>query len=225
MQKPHIIGITGLSGAGKTYTTTHLAEKFSESILALSHDNYSKDTDKIGVDRWEKADYDNPQAYDNDVLVQHLKDLLAGKSIESFLYNFDKHDRVDKKVTLAPKPIIIIEGLFVFNLPELRSLIDLKVFLDAQADIRFCRRLNRDIHERGIIDIPHVEWFIKRYLNHIKPMQEAFVLPEARHANLEIDTDEGGKVAVEVLSGYIKDILAGNLSSVEIGKKFEIKAD
>lgn len=221
MEKFHIIGISGLSGAGKTYTTTHLAEKFSSEILAISHDNYYKDADKIGVDRWEKADFDNPQAYDNEVLASHLKDLLAGKEIESFLYDFDKHDRIDKKVTLKPKPIIIVEGLFVFNIKEIRELMDLKVFLDASADIRFCRRLNRDIHERGIIDIAHVEWFIKKYIGHIKPMQEAFVLPEKRNANLEINTDEGGKVAVEVLTKYIEEIISGNTSCLEINKKFE----
>jgi uridine kinase len=223
MQKPHIIGITGLSGAGKTYTTIHLQKKFPEEILALSQDNYSKDEEKIGVDRWERVDYDNPQAYENDILVQNLRDLLEGKEIETFEYDFRKHDRLDREVKLSSKPIILLEGLFVFNLSELRELMDLKVFLEAQADIRFCRRLNRDIHERGIIDLKHVEWFIKQYLNHIKPMQEAFVLPEARRANLEINTDEGGKVAVEVLSEYIKDIIGGNLNSVEIGKKFEIK--
>lgn len=220
MQRSHIIGITGLSGAGKTYTTTHLQEKFPKEILAISHDNYFKDADKINVDRWEKVDYDNPQAYDSEDLAGHLKDLLAGKSVESFEYDFQKHDRLDKKITLEPKPIILVEGVYVFNLPELRNLMSLKVFLDANADIRFCRRLKRDINERGISDLKHVNWFVDQYLNHIKPNQEALILPEKRHANLVINTNPGGKVAVEVLSDYIKDITSGKIDCLEIGQKF-----
>lgn len=221
MEKPHIIGITGLSGAGKTYTTVHLQEKFPEDILALSHDNYYKDAKMIGVDRWEKVDYDNPQAYDNEILIQHLKDLLAGKEIEAYLYDFGKHERINQKEKLAPKRIILIEGLFVFNMPALRELIDLKVFLDARADIRFCRRFLRDIRERGI-DNSRVKWFIDQYLNHIKPNQESLVLPMRHYANLIINTNAGGKEAVKVLSEYIEDIKAGKLGSVELKKKFEI---
>lgn len=223
MKKTHIIGIAGLSGSGKTYSTTHLAAKFPAEILPISHDNYFKDVSKIGVDRWEKADYDNPQAYDNEALVSHLQKLLLGETVESFKYDFDKHERVHEEIELKPKPIIIVEGLFVMNIHEIRELCDLTVFLDANADIRFCRRLKRDMAERGIGDVEHVNWFIDQYLNHIKPNQECIVLPEKRCANLVINTNEGGKVAVEVLSEYIKDIMGGNLSSLEIGKKFEIK--
>lgn len=222
MDKPHIIGVTGLSGAGKTYSTTHLQEKFPNEILAISHDNYFKDADKINIDRWEKVDYDNPQAYDSADLARHLEDLIAGKSVESFKYDFQKHDRLDEKVTLKPKPIILVEGVYVFNMPELRNLMSLKVFLDASADIRFCRRLKRDINERGLSDLKHVNWFVDQYLNHIKPNQEALILPEKRHANLVINTNEGGKVAVEVLSDYIKDIISGKLDCLEIGQKFNI---
>ena len=222
MNKPHIIGITGLSGAGKTYSTTHLQEKFPDDILALSHDNYYKDASQIGVDRWEKVDYDNPQAYDNEDLAQHLKDLLAGKEIEAYLYDFGKHKRINKKEKLVPKPIILVEGLFVFNMPQLRNLMNLKVFLDARADIRFCRRFLRDIRERGI-DNSRVKWFIDQYLNHIKPSQESFILPMRHHANLVVNTNKGGKEAIKVLSVYIKDIKAGKLNSVELNKKFDIR--
>jgi len=206
MKKPYIIGITGLSASGKSYAVRKLEEKFRDQIVFISQDNYYKDESKIGLERWERAKYDNPQAFDNAMLADDVEKLIQGKSIKSPKYDFATRHRMGKIIKLKPSPIIIIEGLFIFNLPILRNLMGMKVFLYSDPDVRLARKLIRDIEERGAT-VKNLKASIKQYLDVVKPMQEAFILPEKRYANLVINTNEGGKVAVRILERYINDKL------------------
>lgn len=202
----YIIGISGSTASGKTYVVEQLKKTFGDKIVVISQDQYYKDFSKLKLERFERANYDVPEAFENEKLINDVKQLLAGHCVYLPQYDFATHTSKKGQIKVCPAPIIIIEGILVFHSAQLRKLFDFKVFLDADPDIRLCRRLIRDIKERG----HKIETLIETidfYLTTVKPMQEKYVLPLKKYADLVLNTNEGGKEAVKILEEKILQIL------------------
>lgn len=180
--KPLIIGIAGGTGSGKTTLTKSLLEKFDGQVGVIYHDNYYKRQDHLTYEERCLLNYDAPEAFDNDLLVTHLKALIEGQTIETPVYNFADHNRSDETLIIEPQPIIILEGILIFAEPEIRDLCDIKLFVDTDADVRILRRLRRDVIERGRT----IESVEAQYLTTVKPMHELHVEPSKRHVDMII---------------------------------------
>lgn len=203
--EPIIIGIAGGSGSGKTTLAENLKKEFKNDIVMLSHDFYYKQHNELSFEERQNLNYDHPNAFDTDILIEHLKLLKQGKTIEHPVYSFVKHNRENETVTVEPKKIIIVEGILIFENQELMKLMDIKIFVDTDADIRFIRRLVRDVNERG----RSIDSVINQYCTTVKPMHEQFV--EYSKKNADIIVPEGGnnKVALNMIKEQIKNILHG----------------
>ncbi len=206
MKKPYIIGVTGPTASGKTYVVKSLRKEFKDKLLFIPQDDYYKDAGKVDIERWFRANLDTSKAFDNGLLIKDLKKLISGKAIIIPQYDFNTRRRLAKKVKLSPKPVVILEGILIFNVPELRKLMDFKVFLDAAADIRLARRLLRDITEKRV-DPERLKGSISWYLSTVKPMQEKYIIPMKKYADLVLNTNEGGKKAAGILREHIMGIL------------------
>jgi uridine kinase len=204
MSKPYIIGVAGGSGSGKTTVVENLIKVLGKkSVTFISHDDYYKSQDQLPMEERIKTNYDHPQALETDLLISQLNELLLGRETHQPTYNFVKHTRSEKTVTLKPNPVIIVEGILVFESKKLRDLFNLKVFVDTEADIRIIRRIKRDIEERGRT----FEYVVDQYLKYTKPMHNEFVEPNKRYADIIIP--EGGKntVALDLLLTKMKTII------------------
>lgn len=191
-----VIGIAGGSGSGKTTLANRLVEKFGEDeVTILRHDNYYKAHDDIPFEEREILNYDHPDAFDTDLLCEHLQLLKEGHSIPMPTYDYCLHTRAKECIVVHPAPAIVVEGILIFSEPKLCNLMDLKVFVDTDADVRVLRRIKRDVVKRG----RSLESVMAQYLSTVKPMHEQFVEPSKRRADLIIP--EGGKnlVALEML--------------------------
>ncbi|MGV3016864.1 uridine kinase [Rothia sp. 88186D007BW] len=180
--KPLIIGIAGGTGSGKTTLTNSLLEKFDGQVGVIYHDNYYKCNDHLTYEQRCLLNYDAPDAFDNDLLITHLKALVEGQRIETPVYDFADHNRSDETLIVEPRPIVILEGILIFAEPEIRNLCDIKLFVDTDADVRILRRLRRDVIERGRT----IESVETQYLTTVKPMHELYVEPSKRHADMII---------------------------------------
>jgi uridine kinase len=207
MKKPFIIGITGGSASGKTRTINQLEKVFGHKIIVISQDNYYKDLKELGQERWERADYDRPEAFNNQDLIADLKKLIKGETVSLPIYDFKTHSRVKEKIKMGTARVIIIEGIFIFNVADVRELLDYKVFLHADGDIRLSRRLLRDINKRGL-DPKNIAQSIQWYLEVVKPKQERYIMPMEKYADKVINTNAGSNGAIEFLDKKIKGILA-----------------
>ena len=190
-----ILGIAGGTGSGKATLTRRLKERFGDEGSVVYHDNYYKRRDDLTYEERCAINYDHPNAFDTDMLLEHLAQLKAGKAVECPVYDFTVHNRSDKTVLVQPAPVIIVEGILIFAFPELCDLMDIKVFVDTDADVRILRRIVRDVNKRGRT----LESVISQYLTTVKPMHEQFVEPSKRKADIIVP--EGGKntVALEML--------------------------
>lgn len=192
--KPLIIGIAGGTGSGKTTLTNSLLKRFNGQVGVIYHDNYYKRNDHLTYDERTELNYDAPTAFDNDLLVTHLKALSAGQTIETPVYDFTDHNRSEETMIVQPQRIIILEGILIFVEEEIRELCDIKIFVDTDADVRILRRLRRDVIERG----RSIESVESQYLATVKPMHELHVEPSKRHADMIIP--EGANlVALDML--------------------------
>lgn len=205
MTKPIIIGIAGGTASGKTSISKRLMEEFREghSVLIIRQDDYYKDQSDKPMEERLKTNYDHPFAFDNDLLISHIEDLSAGRAIEKPTYDFVNHTRSDVTETCYPCDVLILEGLFVLEDEKIRSLLDIKIFVDTDADVRFIRRLLRDVRERG----RSVDNIVSQYLETVRPMHEQFIEPSKRHADIIIP--EGGRnvVAIDLLTTKISSII------------------
>ena len=201
-----VIGIAGGTGSGKTTLTRRLREHFGQQeVSVINHDSYYKRHDELPYEERCKLNYDHPDSFDTDLMVQHLKQLRAGQSIRMPVYDYTIHNRSDKTVTVDPAPVIIVEGILIFASQELCDLMDIKVFVDTDADVRILRRIVRDVKSRGRT----LDSVVTQYLTTVKPMHEQFVQPSKRKADLIIP--EGGKnaVALDMLIKWVSNHLQG----------------
>ena len=202
--KPVIIGVTGGSGSGKTTVSRAIFEQLhGHSLLMLQEDSYYNDQSDMPFEERIKTNYDHPNAFDTELLVKQLKDLLDWKTIEKPIYDYTEHTRSSEVEKVEPKEVIILEGILVLNDPALRDLMDIKIFVDTDDDIRIIRRIQRDIEERG----RSLQSVIDQYKSTVKPMYHQFIEPTKRYA--EIIVPEGGEnqVAIDLLVTKVRDIL------------------
>ena len=206
LEKPVVIGITGGSGSGKTTIAQKIVAQMQEDehVLIMTQDSYYKDNTGIPMDIRMKINYDHPDAFDVPLLEKQLRDLLAYQAIEMPVYDFKEHTRSKKTIHQEPADIIILEGILVLANKEIRDLMDIKVYVDTDDDIRFIRRLERDLSERG----RSIDSVIDQYLSTVKPMYHQFIEPTKRYADIIVP--EGGKndVAIDMLTTKVHSILS-----------------
>ena len=204
MKKPILIGITGGTGSGKSTIADALYSNFSKDrITMIQQDMYYKDQSHLSMEERVKTNYDHPMAFDNDLLVEHLQKLIKGEAIEKPRYDFTIHNRAKDTTTVEPREIIIVEGILILEDERIRDLLDIKVYVDTDADIRILRRLVRDIDERGRT----VESVIDQYLTMVRPMHMEFTEPTKRYADIIIPEGGHNYVAIDILMAKIRDIL------------------
>lgn len=199
-----IIGIAGGSGSGKTTLMKRLIERFGDEITVISHDNYYKAHDHLTMAERERLNYDEPAAFDTDMLVEHLKLLKQGKVIQCPVYDFSVHNRSSETIDIVPKKVIILEGIMIFADPALCQEMEVKIFVDTDADVRLARRVKRDVRKRG----RSLESVLEQYLTTVKPMHDLYVEPSKRNADLVVL--EGGKnlVALDMIVDRIQEHLS-----------------
>ena len=204
MEKPILIGITGGTGSGKSTIADAVYSNFSKDrITMIQQDMYYKDQSHLSMEERVKTNYDHPMAFDNDLLVEHLQKLIKGEAIEKPRYDFTIHNRAKDTTTVEPREIIIVEGILILEDERIRDLLDIKVYVDTDADIRILRRLVRDIDERGRT----VESVIDQYLKMVRPMHMEFTEPTKRYADIIIPEGGHNYVAIDILMAKIRDIL------------------
>lgn len=195
-----VIGIAGGTGSGKTTLMNNLIQRFEGSVTVLSHDNYYRRNDHLTYEERCLINYDEPAALETDLMARHLEALRRGETIACPVYDFSQHNRSDETIEIAPKSVIIVEGILIFEDKDLRDLMDIKIFVDTDADVRLCRRIKRDVNKRG----RSLESVLEQYQTTVKPMHEKYVEPSKKHANLVVL--EGGKnwVALDMIVGRIQ---------------------
>ncbi|MBS1791111.1 MAG: uridine kinase [Acidobacteria bacterium] len=206
-----IIGICGGTGSGKTTVARRILENVSdEHVVFFQQDSYYRNLEDMPIELRHQINFDHPDALDNDLFINHVKALRAGEAINMPVYDFSIHTRKAETIHVQPKPIMIIEGILIFVDAALRGLMDIKIFVDTDDDLRFIRRLQRDVHERGRT----VESVIKQYLETVRPMHEQFVEPSKRYADVIIPEGGYNEVGIDLISGKIHAQL-----QKELGKK------
>ena len=205
MNKPIIIGIAGGSASGKTSIANKLRDTFSDekSVLIIRQDDYYKDQSHMPMEERYKTNYDHPFAFDNEYMIEQLNELMAGKVIQKPVYDLVEHTRSKITETCYPADVIILEGLFVLENEDLRKLLNIKVFVETDADIRFIRRLLRDVKERGRT----LESVVDQYVNTVRVMHEAFIEPTKRNADVIIPEGGSNTVAIDLLTTKISSII------------------
>ena len=205
MKEILVIGIAGGTGSGKTTLMDNLIEKFSGDVTILSHDNYYKRHDELTYEQRCQLNYDEPAALETDLMARHLDALRHGEAIDCPVYDFSQHNRSNETIRIEPRSVIIVEGILIFENKELRDLMDIRIFVDTDADIRLCRRIKRDVEKRG----RSLESVLTQYQETVKPMHEMYVEPSKKFANIIVP--EGGKnlVALDMITGRIQRHLEG----------------
>ncbi len=204
MHKPILIGITGGTGSGKSTVSREILRHIGESdVCTIEQDSYYKDQSHLTFEERVKTNYDHPLAFDNELLIKHLKDLLNNKAIEKPIYDFEQHNRKKETVTVHPKRIIILEGILILNDEELRNLCDIKIFVDTDSDVRLIRRIVRDIRDRGRT----LESVIDQYMATVRPAHLQFVEPSKKYADIIIPEGGYNKVAIDIIVTKINSIL------------------
>lgn len=201
--KPIFIGIAGGTGSGKTTMVNKLREGLGNRVLTLCHDYYYKAHSELTLDERKKLNYDHPNAFDTEMMVADIERLREGKTIQRPIYDFVQHTRAEGTIEMEPTKVIIVEGILIFESKALRELLDIKVFIDADADVRIVRRLVRDVKQRGR-DFDSV---VDQYLTTVKPMHEEFIEPSKRYADLIIPGGGYNQVALKMLLDKINLLL------------------
>jgi uridine kinase len=204
MRRPVLIGIAGGTGSGKTSVAREITRNIDpENIVLIEQDNYYKDQTQLTMTQRVLTNYDHPNAFDNDLLLEHLHQMLGGEAIEKPIYNFAEHTRAIYTDRVEPKQVVILEGIMVLEDQRLRDLMDIKIFVDTDPDVRIIRRILRDIKERG----RSIESVVEQYMGVVRPMHMQFIEPTKKYADLIIP--EGGKnqVAIDVLVAKVNEIV------------------
>ena len=199
-EKVMVIGIAGGTGCGKTTITKRLVQAFGGDVSVIYHDNYYKEHHSLTYEQRAALNYDSPEAFDTDMLIDAIRELKKGNCVSCPVYDYTIHDRSDKTITIKPARVIIVEGILIFHFKELCDEMDIRIFVDTDADVRILRRIVRDVRDRGRT----LESVINQYLTTVKPMHELYVEPSKRNANIIVP--EGGKnlVALEMIIERIR---------------------
>ena len=205
MTKPLIIGVVGGSGSGKTTVARAIQQAMDVSAAFLDQDGYYKDLSHLTLEQRKQVNFDHPDSIDVDLLVQHLEQLARGEAIEKPTYDFTAHTRAAARVHVEPNPIVLVDGILLFAEKRLRELFDIKVYVDVADDIRFIRRLERDVVERGR-SMPDV---IRQYLATVRPMHLEFVEPSKRYADIILPEGGQNRVAIEMIIARVQLELQG----------------
>ena len=205
MDKVMVIGIAGGTGSGKTTITRKLMQRFGHEVSVIYHDNYYKAHHNMPYEERAKLNYDQPDAFDTDQLIEAVRALKKGRQVVCPVYDYSIHDRSEKTVTVKPARVVIVEGIVIFENKELCDLMDIKVFVDADADVRILRRIVRDVRDRG----RSLESVVSQYLNTVKPMHEKYVEPSKRNADIIVPEGGHNKVALELLMERVRAHLEG----------------
>lgn len=204
MESPIIIGIAGGTGSGKSTVTKEILKEITDKNVAIiEQDSYYKDQSNISFEERVKTNYDHPFAFDNELLIRHLKDLINRKTIDKPIYDFEIHNRKSETEKVEPKDIIILEGILILSEEEIRNLLDIKIFVDTDSDVRVIRRILRDIKERGRT----LDSVILQYMNTVRPAHLQFVEPTKRYADIIIPEGGYNKVAIDLIVAKINAII------------------
>jgi len=195
-----IVGIAGGTGSGKTTITRRIIERFGNKVSVVYHDNYYRAHDDLTYEQRCKLNYDHPNAFDNDLFLKHLKELKKGHSISCPVYDYTVHNRSSKTTVVNPSKVVIVEGILIFQNQALCDRMDIKIFVDTDADVRILRRIVRDVRDRG----RSLESVVSQYLNTVKPMHEQFVEPSKRNADIIIPEGGHNMVALEMVMERVR---------------------
>ncbi len=200
-----IIGIAGGTGSGKTTLTSRLKERFGNDVSVISHDNYYRSQDDIPFEERVKTNYDHPDSFETDLLISHLEQLRKGYSIECPIYSFSEHTRTKQTRKINPTKVIIVEGILIFQNPELLNMMNIRIYVDTDPDVRILRRILRDVKERG----RSLDSVVTQYLSTVKPMHEQFVEPSKRNADIIVLEGGYNLVALDMIiqriQGHVED--------------------
>ena len=200
-----VIGIAGGSGSGKSTLVKNLIAEFPDMVTVLSHDNYYRRHDELTYEQRTHLNYDEPGSLETDLMARHLEILRHGGCIECPVHDFTIHNRLDATIPVVPEKVIIVEGILIFENRQLRDLMDIRVFVDADADVRLCRRILRDVKQRGRT----LESVLEQYQQTVKPMHEQYVEPSKKFADIIVPGGGQNMVALEMLIGRIGRHLEG----------------
>ena len=195
-----VVGIAGGTGSGKTTITKKLMQHFGGDVSVIYHDNYYKAHHNMSYEERSRLNYDHPDSFDTDLLIQAVKDLKAGRSVTCPVYDYTIHDRSDKVIVVRPAKVIIVEGILIFQSRELCQQMDIKIYVDTDADVRILRRITRDVRDRG----RSLEGVINQYLSTVKPMHEQFVEPSKRNADIIIPEGGHNQVALDMVMERVR---------------------
>jgi uridine kinase len=202
--KPIVIGVAGGTGSGKTTVAEKILHRVgAEHVAYIPHDAYYRELGHLPPEERARVNFDHPDSLETSLLIEHLKALRAGQVVEIPIYDFTKHMRTKETHRVEPAPVILVEGILIFVEPGLRALLDVKLYVDTDADVRFIRRLQRDIQERG----RSVESVCKQYLSTVRPMHQEFVEPSKRYADVIIPEGGFNEVAIEMVAARLRGML------------------
>lgn len=203
MKKPIVVGIAGGTGSGKSTITSSLKEKLKDSVVVIEQDSYYKDQSSLPFEERIKTNYDHPFAFDNDLLVEYVLSLKEQKSIEKPIYDFETHNRKKETILVEPCDVIIVEGILILYEEAVRNLLDIKIFVDTDSDVRIIRRILRDIKERGRT----LDSVIMQYLNTVRPSHLQFIEPSKRYADIIVPEGGYNQVAIDMIYARIQSII------------------
>ena len=204
MAKNLTVGISGGTGSGKTTITSRLMCALTEqSVVLVQQDHYYKDLSHLPFEERTKVNFDHPDSIETPLMIEQLTALREGRAVERPVYDFTEHRRVAKTVRVEPRPAVLLEGILIFENADVRKLLDIKIFVDTDADIRFIRRLRRDVRERGRT----VESVVEQYLSTVRPMHNEFIEPSKRHADVIIPEGGHNEVGIDLVIQKIKSLL------------------
>ena len=198
-----VIGIAGGTGSGKTTLMNNLIKAFQEDVTILSHDNYYKRHDDLTYEERCQLNYDEPAALETDLMAAHLDQLRQGKTIDCPVYDFTQHNRSDQTIRIVPRKVIIVEGILIFENKELRDLMDIRIFVDTDADVRLCRRIHRDVSQRGRT----VDSVLTQYEDTVRPMHMKYVEPTKKYASFILPNGGKDKAVQDMLINHITQYL------------------
>ena len=204
MGKVLVIGIAGGSGRGKTTLTNQIVSRFTDEVTVVTHDNYYKAHDEMTYDERSRLNYDHPNAFETELMIEHLKLLKEGKPVECPIYDYTIHNRSKNTMTIAPAKVIIVEGILIFENKELCDQMDIRIFVDTDADLRIIRRIRRDVMERA----RSLDSVINQYLDTVKPMHEQFVEPSKKNASIIVPEGGRNEVALNMILNQVRSHLA-----------------